>query len=80
MAVFMKTLRLVFTIRLQKTSDESPWPPPYFVQDIISGEYQIYHKGLLRPAEPGEAEGLEEAAVYDANHIIDRILAELRNR
>lgn len=56
--------------------DESPWPPPYFVRDMISGEYQIYHKGLFSPAQHGEIKGLEEAAVYDSDHIIDRILAE----
>lgn len=56
--------------------DESSWPPPYFVRDMISGKYQIYHKGLFRAAEPGEVRGLEEAAVYDSDHIIDRILAE----
>ncbi|HEV8427555.1 MAG TPA: immunity 26/phosphotriesterase HocA family protein [Pyrinomonadaceae bacterium] len=58
-------------------ADESTWPPPYFVRDVISGEYQIYHKGLLTPAESHEVVGLEEAAVYDANHIIDRILKEI---
>ena len=56
---------------------ESPWPPPYFVRDVISGDYQIYHKGVLRPAEPQEVVGLEEAAVYDADHIVDRIIREL---
>lgn len=40
-------------------SDESRWPAPNFVRDMISGEYQIYHKGLFRPAEPEEIHGLE---------------------
>lgn len=61
-------------------SDESPWPPPYFVRDLISGDYQIYHKGLFRPAGPEEIEGLEEAAVYDSEHIVGRILLETASR
>ena len=56
--------------------DESHWPPPYFVRDVIGGDYQIYHKGVLRPAEPQEIVGLEEAAVYEADHIVDRIMKE----
>jgi hypothetical protein len=60
-------------------SDESSWPPPNFVRDVISGQYQIYHKGVFRPAEPEEIEGLEEAAVYDSEHIVDRIVAETAN-
>jgi hypothetical protein len=55
---------------------ESTWPPPYYVRDMISGEYQMYHKGALRSAEPDEVKGLEEAAVYDADHIIERIVRE----
>ena len=54
--------------------DESSWPPPYFVRDIISGDYQIYHRGEMRPAKPEEVEGLEEAAVYDSQHIVQRIM------
>jgi hypothetical protein len=54
--------------------DESKWPPPQFVHDVISGDYQIYHEGLLRPAEPEEVMGLEEAAVYESSHIVDRIM------
>jgi hypothetical protein len=56
---------------------ESAWPPPNFVEDIISGEYQIYHKGELKPAEERETIGLEKAAVWDAHHVIDRIMKEL---
>ena len=55
-------------------TDESTWPPPFFVRDVISGDYQIYHKGILSPAEAEETRGLEEAAVYDSNHVIDRIM------
>lgn len=57
---------------------ESEWPPPMFVRDVISGSYQIYHKGTFRDADPGEASDLEEAAVWDSDHIIDRIVRELQ--
>ena len=58
--------------------DESSWPPQYFVRDIISGDYQIYHRGEMRPAQPEEVEGLEEAAVYDREHIVERIMKGAR--
>jgi hypothetical protein len=57
-------------------SDEEQWPPPMYVIDSISGEYSIYHKGELRTSSKGECEGLEEAAVWEAEHIIDRIMGE----
>lgn len=60
--------------------NESPWPPPYFVRDVITGNYQIYHAGSLRPAEPREIKGLEEAAVYDSDHVVKRIMRELSKR
>ena len=57
---------------------ESDWPPPYYVRDVISGTYQIYHHGELRDASPSEAAGLEQAAVWDVPHVIDRIIKELQ--
>jgi hypothetical protein len=56
---------------------ESNWPPPTFVKDVISGDYQIYHTGKLRQAEKSEIAGLEQAAVWDSHHVIDRIMKEL---
>jgi hypothetical protein len=55
-------------------SEEDEWPPPNYVKDIISGEYSIYHKGEMRPSTAEECRGLEEAAVWDAHHVIDRIM------
>jgi len=53
--------------------DES-WPPPYKVVDPISGRVQIYHRGAMRGVtDAGEAADLEKAAVWDLEHIIDRI-------
>ena len=56
---------------------ESEWPPPMFVKDVISGSYQIYHRGTFRDADRSEVSDLEEAAVWDSDHIIDRIVREL---
>jgi Immunity protein 26 len=57
-------------------SEEAKWPPPHFIKDQISGEYRIYHRGIMRKASATECAGLEEAAVWDIHHIIDRIMKE----
>ncbi len=54
--------------------DEDSWPPPHCIVDPISGEYSIYHHGEIRPALPEECQGLEIAAVWELEHIIDRIM------
>jgi hypothetical protein len=53
---------------------EDPWPPPRCIIDSISGEYSIYHHGKTRPASADECQHLEVTAVWDGDHIIDRIL------
>jgi hypothetical protein len=53
---------------------ESEWPPRYFIKDKISGKYSIYYKGEIKPSSEEECEGLEEAAVWDLHHIVDRII------
>jgi hypothetical protein len=54
-------------------NEEQAWPPPYSVCDPISGKFSAYHKGRMRSASSAECEGLEPAAVWDKEHIIDRI-------
>lgn len=61
-------------------SEEDTWPPPNYIKDIISGEYSIYHKGEIRPSTKEECRGLEEAAVWDAHHVIDRIVRIAKTR
>jgi hypothetical protein len=56
------------------SSAEAEWPPPACIKDIISGDYSIYHRGEIRPSTPLECIGLETAAVWDADHVIDRIM------
>jgi hypothetical protein len=55
-------------------SDDEKWPPPACIVDSITGEYSIYHKGEFRKATKKECEGLEIAAVWEAGHIVDRIM------
>ena len=55
-------------------SEEDEWPPPSCIKDIISGAYSLYYKGEIRPSTEKECRGLEEAAVWDAPHVIDRIM------
>ncbi|WP_340386428.1 Imm26 family immunity protein [Paenibacillus sp. FSL E2-0151] len=56
--------------------EEEAWPPPACIIDKISGEYLIYHMGEIRPSNSEESEGLEIAAVWEAHHIVDRIMGD----
>lgn len=56
------------------SSEEEAFPPPKYMQDKISGEYSIYHKGEIKEATKEECVGLEVASVWDEQHIIDRIM------
>jgi hypothetical protein len=52
---------------------EDDWPPPMCIQDSISGGFSLYHKGEIRPATKEECEGLESAAVWDYEHLVERL-------
>lgn len=56
------------------SSMDDEWPPPMRIKDPISGGHSIYHKGEIRRATATECVGLETAAVWDADHIIDRLM------
>ena len=48
--------------------------PPTFMQDYVHREtFQIYERGTMRPATRVECEPLERTAVWDAEHVEDRI-------
>jgi hypothetical protein len=47
--------------------------PRFFKQDGISKKLSIYHESKETPASIHECEGLECAAVWDPNHIEDRL-------
>lgn len=60
-------------------SEEEAWGPPMYIQDQLNPEnYEIYYKGLIRKASKTECIGLERCAVWDSNHIIDRIMGNER--
>jgi hypothetical protein len=54
-------------------NEEEEWPPPYCIIDSISCEVSIYHKGEISKANKDDCQGLEIAAVWEAEDIIDRI-------
>lgn len=56
-------------------SEDAAWPPPTFIKDAISGEYSVYHKGVISKSTKKRSAGLEEAAVWEYEHIVNRILA-----
>jgi hypothetical protein len=56
-------------------SDDAAWAPPRYIYDIIAEGYDIYHHGKSRPAKGEEWKGLEQAAVWDYDDIVKRILA-----
>ncbi|MFA1642151.1 Imm26 family immunity protein [Chryseomicrobium imtechense] len=56
--------------------EDEEWPPPSCIKDQLSGEFEIYYKGEIRNASKEECEGMEVAAVWEAEHIIDRIMGD----
>lgn len=53
---------------------ESEFPPPFFIKDALSGEFSIYHKGEIKEFSEEKCKNLEEAAVWDSYHIVERIM------
>jgi hypothetical protein len=47
--------------------------PRFYKQDPINGKIGIYHQGHEIPATREECDGLECAAVWDAEHVEDRL-------
>lgn len=58
---------------------ESRFPPPSYIKDPISGDYSIYHKGEIRHATEQDVAGMEKTAVWDAHHIVERIMKHIEN-
>jgi hypothetical protein len=48
-------------------------PVPTFIQDPLSGRFSIYVLGDIRPATREECLGLERCAVWEAEHVEDRL-------
>lgn len=54
--------------------EEDSWSPPEYIWDPFTGKYEMYYKGKRTPCTKAECKGLEPAAVWDDQHIIDRIM------
>jgi hypothetical protein len=55
-------------------AEAPPGPAPtFYKQDPISRQLFLYENGRERPAKLADCEGLENAAVWSANHIVDRL-------
>ena len=55
-------------------SDAEARPPAKFIRDLLApGRYRIYEDGKMRKATRKECEGLEAAAVWDPEHVEDRL-------
>ena len=50
-------------------------PRKYFIQDAISKAFSVYHSdtGNVEPASASDIDGLECAAVWEADHVEDRL-------
>lgn len=58
-------------------ADESEVTPPlFYIKDPISGKYEIYDNGEIRPSTYEECKGLERVAAWHLNHVIDRLMGD----
>jgi len=48
-------------------------PKKYFIQDSITGSFSIYFDGDISPCTASDIEGLECCAVWEPEHIEDRL-------
>lgn len=56
-------------------NEDDAWEPPRYIQDVLKPEnFEIYYKGEIRKATKQECLGLERCAVWDAHHVIDRLM------
>jgi hypothetical protein len=56
--------------------EESAWPPPMYHQDVISGEFEIRHKGIHRAATERQVKGLFPQIMYFPAGLLQRIESE----
>lgn len=67
---------LIYIKNIPFETEENEWPPPCYIHDIISDKYEIYYKGEISPSFKERCVGLERAAVWHTNHIIDRVMGD----
>lgn len=57
-------------------AEEDAWAPPRCVIDAITKTGSLYFKGEITPCEYEECKDLEVAAVWDREHVVDRIMGD----
>lgn len=55
---------------------EDARPPCYQMKDVFTGKYRIYDFGDIRPATEEECKHLEVCAVWENEHIVDRLMGK----
>jgi hypothetical protein len=74
--IYEDTLRKLPVVGRDPSANEAEdWPPPHRITSRVPGPPRIYHRGEIRPAVADEAHGLEVAAVWELEHIIERLQA-----
>lgn len=56
--------------------EEDAWAPPRCVIDAITKKGSLYYRGEIIPCEYEECKDLEIAAVWDREHVVDRIMGD----
>ena len=55
-------------------NEEESWQPPKYIWDMFTGKYRMYYKGQVTPSTKSECQGLEVSAVWESQHVVDRIM------
>lgn len=59
-------------------SDDDAWAPPQCIKSKIYEKYSLYIKGQIIPSTKEDCEGLEQAAAWDRQHVVERIMGETK--
>jgi len=54
--------------------EDDAWRPPTYMQDIFTGKFSRYFHGEITPSTERQCAGLELTAVWDREHVIDRLM------
>lgn len=64
----------LFAVNRPFKKEEEAWPPAACWVDQITGKGSLYSKGQQVPCSYDECKDLEIAAVWDSNHLVDRLM------
>lgn len=59
-------------------NDDESWPPKSYIFNPVTESYSIYHKGKIEAAEKSDCTGLESTSAWELDHVIDRIMGDMR--